>query len=182
MPSFPKTRSVTPLYKKGDKYLPSNDPPISLTCVTCKVMEHIMASQMTRHLEENKRLCKHQHGFRKYRSCETQLTELMCDISKKIAEGKEVDAILLDFSKAFNKVDHMKLKIDNRQVRNWVQSLLVGHSQTVVADIFESNSCPVTSGVPQGSVIGPIVYLIYVNDLPNYVISRTRLFPDDNVI
>ena len=147
-----------------------------------------MASQMTRHLEENKRLCKHQHGFRKYRSCETQLTELMCDISQKIDEGKEVDAIFLDFSKAFDKVDHMKLlyKLDkigvNRQVRNWVQSLLVGRSQTVVVDGFESSSCPVTSGVPQGSVIGPILFLIYINDLPDSVLSRTRLFADDTVI
>ena len=101
-----KKARVTPLYKKGDKYLPSNYRPISLTCVTCKVMEHIVTSQMTRYLEETERLCKRQHGFRKYRSCESQLTELMCDVSEKL-EGKEVDAIFLDFSKAFDKVDRM---------------------------------------------------------------------------
>ena len=104
-----KKARVTPLYKKGDKYLPSNYRPISLTCVTCKVMEHIVTSQITRHLEEKGRLCKRQHGFRKFRSCESQLTELMCDISEKLDQGKEADAIFLDFSKAFDKVDHMKL-------------------------------------------------------------------------
>ena len=159
---LPSTKRETNLYH-----------PISLTCVTCKVMEHIVTSQMTRYLEETERLCKRQHGFRKYRSCESQLTELMCDISEKLDEGKEVDAIFLDFSKAFDKVDHMKLlhKLDrigvNSQVTRWVQSLLTGRSQTVVVDGYESSSCPVTSGVPQGSVIGPILFLVYINNLPD---------------
>ena len=99
-----------------------------------------------------------------------------------------VDAIILDFSKAFDKVDHMKLlhKLDkirvNSQVTCWVQSLLTGRSQTVVVNGYESSSFPVTSGVPQGLVIGPILFLVYINYLPDSVLSITRLFADYTVI
>ena len=183
-----KKARVTPLYKKGDKYMPSNYRPISLTCVTCKILEHIVTSQLTRHLETKGKLNKRQHGFRKLRSCESQLTELTCDISKKLDEGKEIDAIFLDFSKAFDKVDHSKLisKLKSigvsNQVSNWVQNLLADRSQVVVVDGYASSPCPVTSGVPQGSVIGPILFLVYINDLPDTVASKTRLFADDTVI
>ena len=179
---------VTPLYKKGDKYLPSNYRPISLTCVICKVMEHIVTSQMARFLEEKGKLSKFQHGFRKHRSCESQLTELVCDISCELDKGKEVDAVFLDFSKAFDKVNHAKLlqKLNtigvNSQVTKWVRSLLQNRSQSVVVDGHASSSCPVTSGVPQGSVIGPILFLVYINDLPDSVLSKTRMFADDTVI
>ena len=91
----------------------------------------------------------------------------------------------LNFSKAFDKVDHKKLllKLDtvgvSSQVIKWVQSPLVGHTQTVVIDRFESTSCAVTSGVPQSSIIGPILFLDYINDLPDVVLSKTRLFADN---
>ena len=181
-------KHVSPPSKKGDKSLPSNYRPIGLTCVICKVMEHIVTSQMARFLEEKGKLSKFQHGFRKHRSCESQLTELVCDISCELDKGKEVDAVFLDFSKAFDKVNHAKLlqKLNtigvNSQVTKWVCSLLQNRSQSVVVDGHASSSCPVTSGVPQGSVIGPILFLVYINDLPDSVLSKTRMFADDTVI
>lgn len=179
---------VTPLFKKGDRYMASNYRPISLTCVTCKVLEHIVTSQLTRFLENNNKLNKYQHGFRSKRSCESQLTEMVCDISKMMDDGQEVDAIFLDFSKAFDKVDHVNLiqklkKIGaNDQTTNWIKSLLHGRTQTVVADGHSSSPCEVTSGVPQGSVVGPILFLVYINDLPDSVTSTSRLFADDTLI
>lgn len=179
---------VTPLFKKGDRYLAGNYRPISLTCVTCKILEHIVTSQLTRFLETNDKLSGQQHGFRSHRSCESQLTELTCDLSKEIDEGSEIDAVFLDFSKAFDKVDHTKLIHKLRligaseQVSHWVEALLHNRSQVVVVDGHASTPCKVTSGVPQGSVVGPILFLVYINDLPNSVVSTARLFADDTVI
>ena len=183
-----KKARVTPLFKKGDKYLPGNYRPISLTCVSCKILEHIVTSQMAKFLEGNRKLNTNQHGFRSRRSCESQLVELVSDISEHMDAGNEVDAIFLDFSKAFDKVDHLKLiqklaKIGvSPQVNHWIKDLLHGRSQTVVVDGYSSTPCPVTSGVPQGSVVGPILFLVYINDLPTSVLSQTRLFADDTVI
>ena len=104
-----KQAVVCPLFKKEEKYEPANYRPISLTCVTRKVMEHIIASQLMRFAESTELFSDKQHGFRRNRSCETQLIELLSDISKQQDEGHEVDACVLDFAKAFDKVNHCKL-------------------------------------------------------------------------
>ena len=102
--------------------------------------------------------------------------------------GKQTDIILLDFSKAFDKVNHSKLlwKLHQYGIRghvlDWVRAFLGSRSQRVVIDGEESESIPVTSGVPQGSVLGPILFLIYINDLPNEVCSQVRLFADDTAL
>ena len=102
--------------------------------------------------------------------------------------GKQTDIILLDFSKAFDKVNHSKLlwKLNQYGIRghvlDWVRAFLGSRSQRVVIDGEESESIPVTSGVPQGSVLGPILFLIYINDLPNEVCSQVRLFADDTAL
>ena len=101
--------SVCPLYKKGDKSNPANYRPISLTCILCKVLEHIIASNLCKHFSDNNILYDLQHGFRERRSCETQLLHLVEDISRNMDKGHQTDLILLDFSKAFDKVNHMKL-------------------------------------------------------------------------
>ena len=104
-----KKANVSPIYKKGEKYLASNYRPVSLTCVVSKVLEHIVTSHMMNYAEEHKLLFRDQHGFRRNRSCERQLLELVCDIAKRLDEGRETDACVLDFSKAFDKVNHSKL-------------------------------------------------------------------------
>lgn len=100
---------VSPIFKKGDKSDPANYRPISLTCIMCKLMEHIIASNLTRHFNKNNILYDLQHGFREKRSCETQLIQLVEDIGRQLTQGNQTDLVLLDFSKAFDKVSHLKL-------------------------------------------------------------------------
>ena len=90
--------------EKGDKYMPSIYCPISLTWITCNIMEHIVTSQLTRHLENKGKLNQQQHGFRKFCCCESQLTVLTCDISKKLDEGNKIDAVFLDFRKPLKRL------------------------------------------------------------------------------
>ena len=117
-----------------------------------------------------------------------QLIQLVEDLSRSMAEGKQTDLILLGFSKAFNKVNHPKLLYKLRlhgvqgKVLNWIQSFLIGRSQTVVLEGDSSSEVPVSSGVPQGSVLGPILFLLYINDLPDNVQSQVRLFADDTAV
>ena len=151
-------------------------------------MEHIVASSLTKHFNQNNILYDLQHGFLDRRSCETQLLQLIEDLARNMTEGKQTDLILLDFSKAFDKVNHLKLlyKLQVHRVQGktlgWIESFLVGRSQTVVLDGESSDKLPVLSGVPQGSVLGPILFLLYINDLPENVQSQVRLYADDTAV
>ena len=179
---------MSPLFKKGDKSDPANYRPISLTCILCKVMEHIVASNLSQHLNRNNVLYGLQHGFREKRSCETQLIELVEELSRKLSNGHQVDLVLLDFSKAFDKVNHLKLlfKLSSHGVKGqtlkWISSFLGGRTQAVVLEGECSPEVPVTSGVPQGSVLGPLLFLLYINDLPENIQSQVRLFADDTAV
>ena len=101
IPSDWTKANVSPVFKKGNKNDPANYRPTSLTCIICKVMEHIIVSKLTQHLNQHNVLYDLQHGFRERRSCETQLIQLVEDLGRQIVTG--VDLILLDFSKAFDK-------------------------------------------------------------------------------
>lgn len=178
---------IVPVYKGGNKERssPENYRPISLTSICCKTMEHIIYSSIMNHLNENDILSDVQHGFRSNRSCETQLLITTHDFVTALNNGKQMDSILLDFSKAFDKVNHHKLcnKLDHYGIRGkclqWIRSFLTGRTQQVVLGGSLSNKADVLSGVPQGTVLGPLLFLIYINDLPSYVNSTIRLFADD---
>ena len=147
-----------------------------------------MVSQISRHLSDHNILDKHQHGFRKGLSCETQLIEFVQELHQNTSKGKQVDAIVMDFSKAFDKVAHNRLlhKLNRYGIQgkaaDWIKVFLSGRSQQVVLDGESSTEVPVTSGVPQGSVLGHVLFLIFINDIPTGITSKLRLFADDTII
>ena len=141
------------------------------------------------HLETNQLLYDLQHGFRSSRSCETQLISFLQNLAQSNNDNIQTDVIIMDFAKAFDKVPHRHLiyKLKYYGVTghtlNWITDFLTDRTQTVVLEGEMSNKVPVTSGVPQGTVLGPILFLIYINDLPNYLQHSTlRLFADDSII
>ena len=129
-----------------------------------------------------------QHGFRKIRSCEKQLVTTVNEFSKALNDGKQLDTILLDFSKAFDKVDHYKLclKLNHYGIRrkslDWIRHFLTGRTQWVSINSISSSKIDVRSGVPQGTVLGPLLFLVYINDLPERIKSKIRLFADDSYL
>ena len=169
-----KEAHVTPVFKKGEKYMPVNYRPVSLTSILCKQMEHILSSQIMRHLNKNKLLYSKQHGVCSKVSCETQLFEYTSDMLHIVQDRKQCDTVVMDFSKAFDKVshDHLLYKLDcagiDKNTRNWIRSFLSGRTQRVIIDGDESGAVPVTSGVPQGTVLGLTLFLVYINDMPQY--------------
>ena len=190
MPDDWKKANIVPVFKKGDKQLPENYRPISLTSISSKLLEHIIHTNIMIHLDTNNLLSPFQHGFRKERNCETQLITTARDFADTLNKKGQTDAILLDFSKAFDKVDHhtllFKLKAlgINSPLADWVKSFLSNRTQVVTLEGVKSSPAPVRSGVPQGTVLGPLLFLIYVNDISDNLTPGTsiRLFADDSLL
>ena len=181
--------NVAPIFKKGSKLQAVNYRPVSLTCISCKLFEHIVCKHILGHLEDHEILTDLQHGFRSGRSCETQLITTFHDIASAYnKKGSQIDIAVLDFSKAFDTVPHdgllSKLKhygIDDK-IWSWILNFLKQHKQRVVVDGIQSDLVTVDSGVPQGTVLGPILFLLHINDLPSVISSKVRLFADDCLV
>ena len=182
--------NVSLVFKKGEKYDAANYRPVSLTCICCKTLEHILVSNINKHLALDSILADCQHGFRSQRSCETQLVQFVHDIISNLDGAvnrghKQTDLIIMDFAKAFDKVPHRRLlhKLEYYGIRGsthkWINSWLSGRTQQAVLDGQASDPVPVLSGVPQGSVLGLVLFLIFINDLPDNIRSSVRLFADD---
>ena len=179
-----KDSVVSPIFKKGVRSDPGNYRPVSLTCNTCKLLEKIIKGEVESHMERHI-LSNSQHGFRRGRSPQTNLIEFMDHVTKWLDEGKSVDVIYFDFSKAFDKVCHKRLAVKMEaagirgKVKEWVCEWLRGRRQKVVVDGMESDWEDVVSGVPQGSVLGGTLFVLYVNDIDEGLGSFSRKFADD---
>ena len=183
-----KQANISPIFKKGRKDLAENYRPVSLTSVVSKVFEHIIFSNVAKHLERYSILTPKQHGFRSGHSCESQLICAIDDWSRILDKKSHVDIAILDFSKAFDTVPHQRLK--NKLIAygitgktlTWILSFLSNRKQRVQINGSQSSWVPVLSGVPQGTVLGPLLFLIYINDIVKNINSNIRLFADDCVI
>lgn len=178
---------ITPIFKKGDPCLPSNYRPISLTCSFCKIMECAIKDELINFLLTNDIITKQQHGFLRSRSTTTNLIETINDWSIALISRNNVDAVYIDFSRAFDSIVHSKLLFKLRQcgidgaLLNWISSFLSNRSQHVVLSNCFSSTKPVISGVVQGSVLGPTLFLVFINDLCKICCGNTKLilFADD---
>ena len=185
LPTEWKLAEVKPIFKKGDKHAPGNYRPVSLTSVVCKVMEGVIRDALNTHLIDNKLISDAQYGFTKGRSCTTQLLSTMFDWMNNLDSSIPTDAIYLDLQKAFDTVPHERLllKLQRYGIRgniwSWIKDFLNERLQYVKVGNSTSGTAQVTSGVPQGSVLGPTLFIYYINDMPDIIDCLIKIFADD---
>ena len=186
IPSALKTSVITPIYKGGDRQQPKNYRPVALTSHLVKFFEKIIRKNIVHFLESRNLLNPNQHGFRTGHSCLSQLVQHYDRILQSMEAGKNVDIIYLDFAKAFDKLDFAitlgklrQLGISGR-VYAWIESFLTNRQQVVHVRGSKSEMEPVVSGVPQGSVLGPLLFLVLLGDIDETVsTSYLSSFADD---
>ena len=185
VPTEWKSGIISPIYKGGCRSELANYRPVTLLPVMSKVMERIVTENIVRHVETQKLLSVAQHGFRKAYSCLSNLLTTLDDWTKALDDGSCIHACYLDMSKAFDRVDHSLLLRKLRELGitgnllAWLESYLSDRNARVRIDGTLSRIIKASSGVPQGSVLGPMLFLIYVNDLPKLVVCKMVLFADD---
>lgn len=188
LPADWKLAKIIPVHKSGDTFSPANYRPISLTCTSCKILEHIILKYLTEFVESHNILHSNQHGFRSGLSTVTQLVETLHDFAKDVNSQLQTDVIFMDFSKAFDRVSHLKLNYKLRcllgegPLTRWIEDYLSDRYQYVQYNAHVSDTVPVLSGVPQGSVLAPMLFLLYINDITKHVDVNIRLFADDCVL
>ena len=179
---------VVPLHKKGGRDKAENYRPISLTSIVGKILESIIKDNLVKFLNENSLIKDSQHGFMSGRSCLTNLLDFMEEITRELDRGNCMDVVYLDFAKAFDKVPHRRLlsKLEAHGIKGnvleWIDSWLSDRRQRVCVEGELSDWARVKSGVPQGSVLGPLLFLIYINDIDEDILSKFAKFADDSKV
>ena len=188
LPGDWKRATVIPIHKGGDRSLVTNYRPVSITSVVYKQMQHVIASYLRQVWDKNDWFYEGQHGFRPGYSCESQVITVCQDTADSLDNGDKIDAIIVDFSKTLDLVPHGRLltKIANSGVDSkvvvWIREFLLGRTQRDRVGGQLTEEVRVKSGVSQGSVLGPFLFLAYVNDIWRNMESTIRLFLDDCVI
>ena len=186
VPKCLKTQYITPIFKKGAKSQTENYRPVSITSHLTKVFERLIRGRIADHLDNWDLHCENQHGFRRGRSTMTQLLTHIDFVLSELCANREVDIIYLDFSKAFDRVDievllaKLKKYGIGGKMYDWIRAWIKGRHQCVVVDGVASMWAEVLSGVAQGSVLGPLLFLIYIMDLDMVLDGTLGLtFADD---
>ena len=180
--------NVTAIFKQGVRNNPGNYRPVSLTCQVCKILESIIKDKVQEHLDKFDLIKASQHGFRKHRSCLTNLLEFLQFTRNSVDCGEPVDVIYLDFQKAFDKIPHKRLimKVEAYGVKGnisrWISNWLQNREQRVVLNQACSQFRTVLSGVPQGSVLGPLLFVMFINDIDSCVVNKLSKFADDTKV
>ena len=179
---------MTAICKKGKKSTPGNYRPFSLTSIVCKVMKSLVRDQVVDRMATNQLVTDNQHGFLNGRSCTTNLLAGFDAWSQAVEVGVAMDAVYLDFAKAFDMVPHHRLlmKLDGYGIRDrvseWIKQFLQGRRQCVNVNGSKSSLTPVTSGIPQGSVLEPSLFAIFISDLLEVNVSLAHIFVDDTKV
>ena len=188
LPDDWKKAHVSAIFKKGERKYPNNYRPISLTSIVCKVLESVIRDAIVNHMISNDLFSTRQYGFIPGRSTSLQLLKMLDSVTEAIDSNDQVDIIYMDFMKAFDRVPHRRLleKVKSYGIDgcilNWIEAFLSNRSHCVVVNGCASSWAPVVSGIPQGSVLGPILFVLYVNDLPEVTNCDTFLFADDTKV
>lgn len=185
-----KTASVTPVHKGGDKETPGNYRPISLLGAISKLLERVVNKRLTGFLESNGLLSDRQYGFRRHKSTEQAVCRLSDIVVSKLDKGDACIGVFLDLAKAFDSVSTTILlkKLDLLGVRglalDWFTSYLTGREQCIKVESYISHSQPCNFGVPQGSILGPTLFLAYMNDITSLEIANAEIvcYADDTAI